>query len=513
VIAEDSEDDLLLVLRVIRQGGYDPLYRWVSSAEAMRQALDEGEWDVVIADHSMPGFSGLEALRIAREVTPEVPFLLVSGTVGEEVAVEAMRSGARDYVLKGNLVRLPPAIERELEQAASRRERRRLEDEVRQMQKIEAIGRLAGGVAHDFNNLLTAINGFADLVLERLDPADPAHGEVREIRRAGERASDLTRQLLAFGRRQVLAPQVLDLGALVRGMQPMLRRLIGEDVELVAFIADDPALVRADPGQLEQVVLNLAINARDAMPTGGRLTIEVQPIAFDGPVAERHLGLEAGRYVQLAVTDTGVGMDDVTRAHVFEPFFTTKPPGQGTGLGLSTVWGIVRQSGGQVWFYSEPGVGTAFKLYFPLVSEFVAPVAAPPAPRAPTGGSETILVVEDEEAVRGVVVRQLARLGYTALVAPNAEAARRLAVTHAGPIDLLLTDVVMPGIGGPTLARELQEARPGLPVLFVSGYTDDTIVKHGVLEPGVQFLQKPFTADALGRRVREVLDAAIDDTA
>ena len=510
LVAEDSEDDLVLLLRMIRQGGYEPEYTWVASADAMRAALAEGNWDIVIADHSMPGFGGLEALRISRQVDPDVPFLLVSGTVGEEVAVEAMRSGARDYVMKGNLARLAPAIERELTEAASRRERRRLEDELRQAQKMEAIGRLAGGVAHDFNNLLTAINGYADLVLERMSPLDPAYEEIREIRRAGERATALTRQLLAFGRRQVLEPQVLDLRDLVTGLEPMLRRLIGENIDLVFVTSDQPALVRADPGQLQQVVMNLAINARDAMPSGGSLAIEVQPIDFDEPFTDRHLGVDAGRFAMLAVTDTGIGMDETTQSHVFEPFFTTKPAGKGTGLGLSTVWGIVRQSGGQVWFYSEQGVGTAFKVYFPLV-EGDAPAAFQPAPsRRSIGGTETILVVEDEQSVRGVVVRVLERLGYTPLVAPDAAAAIPIAAAFHGAIDLLLTDVVMPGMGGPELARQLQAVRPGLPVLFVSGYTDDAIVQHGVLEPGVEFLQKPFTPDALARRVREVLDGSRD---
>jgi two-component system cell cycle sensor histidine kinase/response regulator CckA len=513
LVAEDSEDDLLLVLRMIRQGGFDPVWQRVQSAEGMRAALASGRWDIVIADHSMPGFTGLEALELTRRHDADLPFLLVSGTVGEQIAVDAMRAGARDYLMKGHLARLAPAIRRELDEAHNRRERDRLSEELRQAQKMEAVGRLAGGVAHDFNNLLTAINGYADLLLADLPESDQAYAGVREIRAAGERATALTRQLLAFGRRQVLDPRVLDLGGLVANISPMLGRLIGENIRLEQLSDGTKPFVRADPGQLEQVILNLAVNSRDAMPDGGQLSLETGTVTFDSAIREAHVGLAAGRYAMLAVTDNGGGMDAETQSHIFEPFFTTKESGKGTGLGLATVWGIVRQSEGHVWVYSEPGIGTTFKVYLPLVESAAtgAPVAPQPAVEGQIGGRETILLVEDEPSVRAIVVQILRRQGYRLLVASNADEAERVVSESQGRIDLLLSDVIMPGLGGPALAEILRSRFPGLHVLFVSGYTDDAIVHHGVLEPGVAFLQKPFTPERLGRKVREVLDTPSDD--
>src|SRR5437870_50706 len=386
-------------------------------------------------------------------------------------------------------------------------ERLGLEQQLRQAQKMEAVGRLAGGIAHDFNTILTAITGHADLLLEDLGHHDPRRVDVDEIRRSAERAAGLTRQLLAFSRQQVLQPKVVDLNALVLDMDKLLRRLIGEDVELATVL--DPALgpVTADPGQLEQVIVNLAVNARDAMPQGGKLTLETRNIDLDESYTLEHSLVKPGPYVQLTVSDSGIGMDEETQAHAFEPFFTTKPRGQGTGLGLAMVYGTVKQSGGFIWVYSEPGRGATFKIYLPRVD---APVesAAPPAPvERPPRGSETVLLAEDEPAVRAIARQALERQGYTVLAAPSGADALALAAQHGATIHLLLTDVVMPGMSGRDLADRLTAQRPGIRVLYISGYTDNAIVRHGMLEPGLAYLQKPFRPDALVRKVREVLDA------
>ena len=384
-------------------------------------------------------------------------------------------------------------------------ERRSLEEQLVQAQKMEAVGRLAGGIAHDFNNLLTAILGSADLLLDTLSPDAPEREDLDEIRKAANRAADLTRQLLAFSRQQVLAPQTLDMNALVANLEKLLRRLIGEDVELRTVLAPDLGAVRADPGQLEQVIVNLAVNSRDAMPQGGQLTIETANVEFDEAYAAEHFPAEPGSYVLLAVTDTGTGMDAQTKSHIFEPFFTTKEKGKGTGLGLATVYGIVKQSDGYIWVYSEPGHGTSFMIYLPRVPDAPGPVRPAFEPSASARGSETVLAVEDDEMVRALIRRMLETRGYTVLLASHGDEALRLLERHPGCIDLLMTDVVMPGMSGRDLADRVAELRPSIKVLYLSGYTDDAIVRHGVLEPGIAFLQKPFTADRLARRVREVL--------
>ena len=386
-------------------------------------------------------------------------------------------------------------------------ERWHLEEQLRQAQKIEAVGRLAGGVAHDFNNLLTIVTGYSDLVLERLGATDAMRAYVEEIKKAGERAASLTRQLLAFGRRQTLAPRALDLNAVVANIDKMLRRLIGENIELTTVLAPELGRVKADPGQIEQVILNLAVNARDAMPQGGQLTLETANVELNEGDTRTRVSVLPGRYVMLAVSDSGMGMDAETQAHIFEPFFTTKEEGKGTGLGLATVYGIVKQSGGHIGLYSEPNHGTTFKIYLPRLEEAAQPVEAisPGAPLA--GGSETILLVEDEEGVRDLARRILELKGYKVITASNPTEAAQVCERYEGPIHLLLTDVVMPTMSGPQLAEHVAFLRPGLKVLYISGYTDNAIVPHGILEEGVQFLQKPFTRDSLTRKVREVLDA------
>ena len=384
--------------------------------------------------------------------------------------------------------------------------RRQLEEQLRQAQKMEAVGQLAGGIAHDFNNLLTAILGCTQLLLHATPPEDQRREDVEEIKNAGLRAAELTRQLLAFSRRQVLAPKVLDVNAIVANMDKMLRRLLGEDVALVTHLAADLGPVSADPGQLEQVLLNLAVNARDAMPQGGRLTIETANVLLTEEYAERHHRLPPGPYVLLAVSDTGVGMDEITQKHLFEPFFTTKEVGKGTGLGLATVYGIVKQSGGYIWVYSEPGRGTTLKVYLPRV-----PGAAEPLPVAVESpelrrGTETVLLVEDAAPVRSLARKGLESYGYQVLEAADGPAALELSARHPRGIDILVTDVVMPGMSGRELAERLAPARPGMRVLYTSGYTDDAMVHQGVLRSGVAFLQKPFVPETLARKVREVLD-------
>jgi len=388
-------------------------------------------------------------------------------------------------------------------------ERRILEDQLRQAQKMEAVGRLAGGVAHDFNNLLMVISGYTYVLLNQLGAGDPRRKKAEAIQEATERAAALTRQLLAFGRKQVLELKVIDLNGVVADISKLLRPLVGEDVEVA--IACDPKLGRtkADPGQVEQVIMNLAVNARDAMPGGGKLIIETRNVDLDGHYQRAHATVKPGRYVMLAVSDTGYGMDADTQSRIFEPFFTTKEKGKGTGLGLSTVYGIVKQSGGYIFAYSEPGRGTSFKIYFPRVEEAASADSVPAARRARIGfrGSESVLLVEDEESVRELIAEALKAQGYNVLMAGNGQEALALAAPANCRIELMITDVVMPGMSGRELATRMVQSRPGLRVLFLSGYTEDAIVHHGVLDPGTAFLQKPFSLDALACKVREVLDS------
>jgi two-component system cell cycle sensor histidine kinase/response regulator CckA len=625
LIADDSENDVQLLLRELRRAGYAPSHRRVDTAPAMHDALDTQDWDLVIGDYSMPEFRGTAALALLQERGLDIPFIFVSGTIKEDVAIEAMRAGARDYVMKGNLARLLPAIDRELRGADARRERRRLEETLRELverapvgiyrstpagkilaanaamarilgydspdqllhldlardvyadpaerqrllerdtytdreydeveatwksrdgrrvnvqlsvraardasgaiefyetfvkditeqrrfeaqflqaQKMEAVGRLAGGVAHDFNNLLTVILSYSSLLLEDWSADHPDRDDVDQIRKAAEGASGLTRQLLAFSRQQVLDPRITDLNGVVANIEKMLGRLLGEDIRVVTRLADDIGTVKVDSGQLEQVIVNLAVNARDAMPGGGILTIETANMEMDEAYVSGHPIAAPGSYVMLAVSDTGTGMDEATQARIFEPFFTTKGPGKGTGLGLATVHGIVRQSSGFIWVYSEIGRGTSFKIYLPRMDANVEAAPTTTAPAGKTGA--TVLVVEDMDSVRRVTCRMLARQGYTVLEAASGAAALRLVQTHDGPIDLLLTDVVMPELDGRRLADQLTALRPGVKVLYMSGYTDHAIVNNGILDEGIAYLQKPLTPAALYQKVSDVLQA------
>jgi PAS domain S-box-containing protein len=377
------------------------------------------------------------------------------------------------------------------------------EEQLRQSQKLEAIGQLAGGVAHDFNNLLTVIGGYSSILLNKFDQDSPFRASVEEIKKASDRAGGLTRQLLAFSRKQILQPEILDLNVVVSDLDKMVRRLIGEDIDLLALTDPKLGKVKADPGQIEQVLLNLIVNARDAMPDGGKLTIETAHATLSDDYALSHAAV-SGSYVMLAVSDTGCGMDAELQKHVFEPFFTTKPAGKGTGLGLATVYGIVKQSEGHIWLYSEPGKGTCFKIYLPCVDEALAARAAEPSvPK----GTETLLLVEDEDQVRSIVQAILEQQGYDVLTAANGEEALKLAKLHGPGIRMLMTDVVMPQMSGRQLAEELTSIRPQLKVLYMSGYTDDAIVRHGLLDASLNFIQKPFDAASVARKVREVLDS------
>ncbi len=382
----------------------------------------------------------------------------------------------------------------------------RSDQQLRQAQKMEAVGRLAGGVAHDFNNILSVILSYASMVLDDVGEGSELGQDLLEICNAGRRASELTHQLLAFSRRQVVEPRVVDLNAVVTRLERMYRRILGEDIALVTTLTPELGRVLIDPTALEQVVMNLVVNARDAMPRGGSLTIETSNVWLDEEFAEGHLGVKAGPHVRLTVSDTGTGMDQVTMQQIFEPFFTTKEPGRGTGLGLSTVFGIVRQAGGTIWVYSEVGLGTTFKVLFPRVDK---PVTARRAPGliADLRGEEQVLLVEDDDALRKVARGIMRRNGYRVLEARGAEEALALIADHAEPIDLLLTDIVMPGMGGPELARRARAMRPEIKILCMSGYTDDAIVRHGLLDDELAFLQKPLVPDALLRKLREVLGA------
>ena len=398
-------------------------------------------------------------------------------------------------------------INGELEDRVARRtaERQALQDQLIQAQKMEAVGRLAGGVAHDFNNLLTVILGYNELLRGSVRPDPEASEYAEEVQRAALRASALTNQLLAFSRRQVAVPRVLDLSEVVRQIDRMLRRIIGEDVVLEMHLAEGLPPVKADPSHIDQVIMNLAVNSRDAMPHGGKLLLETAEVELSAEYAGKHIGVAPGHYVMLAVTDTGIGMDEATRARIFEPYFSTKEKGKGTGLGLSIVYGIVKQSGGEIMVYSEPEHGTVFKIYLPLAGDAGEAAESPGEAMALAAGGESVLLVEDEEQVRRLTRTILERYGYKVFEASSGAQALEVAAAFTGPIHLLLTDVVMPGGSGSDLAREIAKARPGIHVLYMSGYTDSSVIKNLILSPGTPFLQKPFTSDGLYRKIREIL--------
>ena len=630
LMVEDNDSDAVLINRELSRLSPPPAVQHVRTQPAFVVALEGFSPHVILSDHNIPGFSGWEALKLAQQVQPDVPFILVTGSLDEETAVRYLKSGASDYILKDRLVRLGPALLESLERARQKvalrsqerllrqiidanpslifvkdwngrfvlvnrataevygttvetlvgktdadfnpnvdeiahflrhdrdvmssgqpriiaeepvtnpttgdtrwfqtikvplrspqegtatllgvsteiTERKRLEEQLLQSQKMEAVGQLAGGVAHDFNNILTAIVGYTDLLAAELEGNPRQLEDLEEIRKAARRAAALTRQLLAFSRKQVLEPRIIDVNSVVANLDKMLRSLISENIELKMDLADNLAAARADPNQIEQVIMNLAINARDAMPDGGTVTIETRNTTLDEAYAAQHVSVIPGEYVMLAVTDTGCGMDEKTKSRIFEPFFTTKPAGRGTGLGLSTVYGIVKQTGGNIWLYSEPGKGTTFKIYLPAIAALPEDIGKVAPAEAARPGRGTVLVVEDDDQLRRLTHRALAGQGYTVLEADRGSTALDIARRHKGQIDLLLTDVIMPDTNGRKLAETIQAARPGLRVLYMSGYPDGAIASHGMLEPGVSYLSKPFTTEAITRRVREVLEAS-----
>jgi len=384
-------------------------------------------------------------------------------------------------------------------------DRRVLEEQFRQAQKMEAVGRLAGGVAHDFNNLLMVVSGYTEVLLDQFEPDDPRQGKIQAIQQAADRATTLTRQLLAFSRKQFLELKIVDVNAIVSDMERLLRPLIGETIDLSTRLTSGVGHTRADAGQLEQVIMNLVVNSRDAMPRGGKITIQTSEITFEPHTTREHGLITPGSYIVLTVTDTGMGMDAETQSRIFEPFFTTKEKGKGTGLGLSTVYGIVKQSGGYIFADSGVGRGTRFRIYLPRVDDPAEATGTPHTAQVPGGGSETVLLVEDEESVRHLVRDTLEARGYKVIEAENGEAGLRASNAHQGIIDMIITDVVMPGMSGRELARRVTQARPQTKVLYLSGYTEEAIAHEGALDPGTAFLQKPFTLQVLSRKVREVL--------
>ncbi len=511
LFVEDSPDDVELISRELIRHGFQTESRAVESRADFLEALASETFDVILSDHSMTRFSSTEALRLLHEHAKDIPFIIVSGTISEDSAVDAMRAGAHDYVLKQNLRRLGPAVERELREAANRKAQRNTqaalqasEQRLHHAQRMESVGRLAAGIAHDFNNLLTVILGFSEFLMDRLPPDEGAHRDASEIRSAAQRATGLTKQLLAFSRQQVLERRVVDLVAAVNEMQPMIRRLIGEDLRLEFHLATPPQLVLIDPSQFEQVLMNLVINARDAMPAGGHLRVSISRERIE-PERAADLAVTPGAFVMLSVTDNGQGIASETLEYIFEPFFTTKPPGEGTGLGLATVFGIVRQSGGVIAVESAVGHGTTFRVYFPLSAAAAADAERAPHLAPARAQASTILLAEDEQGVRAFLELALTRAGHKVIATQSGPEAVAVGQRSAAPIDLLITDVVMPGLSGPEVANQLRRYHPGMRTLFLSGYASHTALpEHITTEPGA-FLQKPFTADVLMAKVRERL--------
>ena len=490
----------------LREAGYEPSFEPVLTEERLQAALADS-WDIAISDFTVGDFGALAALKIIQDRGIDLPLIVVSGKIRDCDALSALKAGAADHLTRRNLMRLNAAVEREIRAARMRRDRTRLEEQFRQAQKMEAVGRLAGGVAHDFNNLLTVITGYSDMLLAGRDLKDSQRTALEEVRRSAERGGALTHQLLAFSRRQPLEARMVHINELVMQIEKMLRRLIGEDIELVTIPAAANDIVEADAGRLEQVIMNLVVNARDAMPNGGKLTLETGVVHLSESFSAKQLGVAPGPYVTVSIVDTGIGMDEATQSHLFEPFFTTKNPGRGTGLGLATAYGIIRQSGGAIGIMSNLGKGTTVRIYLPPAKASVAATPEKAANAGPLTGAETILLVEDEARVRKLIVDVLTARGYRVLEATRGEEAIRLCKIHDGEIDLAVVDVVMPEISGPELVRQIAPLRPLTNVLYISGYTDEAIVHHGIPESGAAFLQKPFLPDALARKVREVLDA------
>jgi two-component system cell cycle sensor histidine kinase/response regulator CckA len=503
LIIEDSEDDAALLLLLLRQAGFEINSERVDSAGALAQALNIN-WDIIISDHSMPHFSGTEALKAVRARDANVPFIFVSGTIGEDVAADAMRTGAQDYVMKTNLKRLVPAVQRELRDAGERKERNRLARRVQQLQKYEAIGRLVGGIAHDFNNMIGAILGWAEMGCEETQPENGLHNRFQKIRDQSVRAGKLTSQLLAFAGGQVLQTRKINLNILVKEEMGLLSRIIGEDIEVRVRVAPDLRVTLADPTQIEQVLMNLCLNARDAMAGGGQLLIQTQNVELGADFCRDHPHAQPGTYVLLSVTDTGVGMDTATMENMFEPFFTTKETGKGTGLGLATVQGIVSQHRGFILASSAPEKGTSFQVYLPADYGVHEPDDATYV-NQPLRGTETILLAEDHDGLRDTAQEMLQALGYRILAASDGTKALELFKQNADQIDLIVMDVVMPSLSGPEAYLEMSAMRPGVRVIFTTGYTPKAKALVSMVERGAVVLRKPYSLTSLSQAVRGAL--------
>jgi signal transduction histidine kinase len=506
---EDDPNDAALVQSTLEAGGIPCAITCVQNRPDFVAALEQGGVDLILSDFTLPAFDGLSAVEIARAKWPAIPLIFVSGTLGEERAIDALKHGATDYVLKEHFARLVPAVRRAMQEVEERAQCRQMEAQFIEAQKMEVIGQLAGGVAHDFNNILGVILGYNDLLASDLPPDSPLRKNTELIRHALERATGLTRQLLVFSRKQIVQPVVLDLNDVVKDLDKMLQRLIDENIEMTIVPGKQIGRIKADPGYVGQVLMNLVVNARDAMPNGGKLSIATNNVTLDENYVRAHTGAIPGDCVMLSVSDTGTGMTAEVKAHLFEAFFTTKPKGKGTGLGLATCQTIVQQSGGHIGVYSEVGKGTTFKIYFPRVGQPLDVAARPIQTGLVPRGTETLLVVEDEPDVRRLACDVLEAQGYEVLRASNGRHALHVAREHKGsPIRLVITDVIMPLMGGKVMADWLKTTYPDLKILFTSGYTDDAIAHHGVLEAGVEFLPKPYTPATLARKAREMLDAS-----
>jgi signal transduction histidine kinase len=511
LIVEDSESDCELLLRALSAGGYEVTHQRVDSADGLQAHLHDGAWDIVISDYSIPGFSGAAALQMIREAHLDTPFIFVSGTIGEDTAVDAMKRGANDYVMKGNLNRLLPAIRRELRDAELRRDHKMNEQRLRQLEKFEAIGQLAGGIAHDFNNIIGAILGWAELGLSECPAEGKLAKALHNIQQQSRRAAGLTRQLLAYARRQILEPRDFDVNKLVFETTTLLQRVIGENIEVKLALALKPQVIKADPSQIEQVVMNLCLNARDAMPKGGELLIETREANLDDEYVAQHPYALTGKHVELIVTDSGTGMDASTLKHAFEPFFTTKEVGKGTGLGLATALGIIRQHRGSIEVESELGKGTTIRVFLPTSAG--AEKERQLMDHSPAkGGTETILIAEDNDGMRQMMQETLASLGYRVLAAADGEEATTMFRAHSRDIDLLLLDLVMPRLDGPGAYKEIGKIRGDVPVIFTTGYAEQ-IELPTMDGKSATLLQKPFSARALGAKIREALDSAATSAA
>ncbi len=506
LIVEDCADDAELLLDELQSAGFAPAWKRIETEAAYQASLND-RIDLIFSDFSLPQFSTTRALELLQKSNLEIPFVVVSGTMGEERAVDILKAGATDYVLKSHLARLGPVVRRALRESAERSERRKLHEQFLQAQKMESIGQLAGGVAHDFNNILTVIQGHASMLRSKPDLPDDINGSINQILLAAERATTLTRQLLTFSRKQVTQPRVLDLNDVVANMTKMLTHILRADVSLSVDYNSKSFLVRADAGMMEQVLMNLAINARDAMPQGGRLIISTSDECVGPEYVQLNPQGAVGDFVCLAVTDTGEGIAPGNLSRIFEPFFTTKPVGQGTGLGLATVYGIIRQHNGWITVYSEVDRGTVFRIYLPAAKEREDQKMERAPQQEVRGGTETILLIEDEAPLRALDRSILEGYGYEVVEADSAGAALECWREHQHRISLVLTDVVIPGGStGPDLAKKFHSEKPTLRIIFSSGYSADVVEKDFELHEGVNFLQKPYSPHRLAQTVRDVLE-------